>query len=58
MRGIAAPLVLLIGLAFVGVVPAQSADTSGGAVERAYTPLNLDKCRHADEPISRAPCTM
>lgn len=43
MRGLAAAVLILI--ACVGAA-AQPAGPSTGAIERAYTPLDLKKCRH------------
>jgi len=47
MRSITASLAILAAsLVLPGSAAAQPAGPPSGAVERVYTPLNLDKCRH------------
>lgn len=39
-------LILAVSLALAGGAAAQSSSAATGAVERAYTPLDLKKCKH------------
>src|SRR5262245_57369748 len=46
MRSVTPGLILAASLAFASHAAAQSAGAAPGSVERAYTPLDLKKCRH------------